>query len=98
MEQEQYKHIENKIRDAANHHEPAFDEAAWEKMEQLLDAEKPDRKPILWFWFLLPVLLCAIAVLLYTNHRQHEQLVAANEVIEKEKKAEGMNTNDDLPK
>jgi hypothetical protein len=97
VEQEQYKHIENKIRDAAKHHEPAFDENAWEKMEQLLDAEKPDRKPILWVWFLLPVLLCTIAVLLYTNHRQHAQLLAANEVIEKEKKAGGGNKNSGVP-
>jgi hypothetical protein len=97
VEQEQYKHIENKIRDAAKHYEPAFDENAWKKMEQLLDAEKPDRKPILWVWFLLPLLLCTIAVLLYTNHRQHAQLVAANEVIEKEKKTGGVNKNSGVP-
>lgn len=88
MEQEQYKHTENKIRDAAQHYEPAFDEGAWDKMEQMLDAEKkPDRKPIAWLWFLLPVLLCAIGILLYTNHKQHAALIAANEVIEKEKTA-----------
>ena len=88
VEQEQYKNIENKIRDAVQHYEPAFDESAWDKMEQILDAEKdPDRKPIMWLWFLLPVLLCAIAALLYTNHKQHAALVAANEVIAKEKTA-----------
>jgi hypothetical protein len=89
VEQEQYKNIENKIRDAAQHYEPAFDEGAWDKMEQILDAEKkPDRKPIMWLWFLLPVLLCAIGILLYTNHKQHAALIAANEVIAKEKTAE----------
>jgi hypothetical protein len=49
MSKRQFDHIENKIREAAENSEPAFDEQAWDKMEAKLNAEK-ERKwsPFLW--------------------------------------------------
>lgn len=48
--------FDSKIRDAAEHHHPAYDEKAWEKMEQLLDKhlpreEKRRKRRIMIWWF-----------------------------------------------
>lgn len=40
----QSEHFDNKIREAADHHHPAYDEKAWEKMEKLLDKHLPQKK------------------------------------------------------
>jgi hypothetical protein len=40
----QSENFDNKIREAADHHHPAYDEKAWEKMEQLLDKHLPQKK------------------------------------------------------
>ena len=55
--EEQFEHIENKIRQSIQDNPPAFDEKAWDKMEVLLDKEKKKPKPFYWLWFLLPLLL-----------------------------------------
>lgn len=56
----QFENFDNKIREAADHHHPAYDEKAWEKMEKLLDKHLPqkedDRRRII-FLLLLFVLL-----------------------------------------
>ncbi|MEP6712244.1 MAG: outer membrane beta-barrel protein [Ferruginibacter sp.] len=54
--EEQFEYIENKIKEAAENNQPVFEEEAWAKMEALLDKEKR-RRPFLWLWFLVPVLL-----------------------------------------
>ncbi|HYM94287.1 MAG TPA: hypothetical protein VET23_09125 [Chitinophagaceae bacterium] len=36
--------LDNKIREAADHHHPAYDENAWKKMEKLLDEHLPPKK------------------------------------------------------
>ena len=36
--------LDNKIREAADHLEPAYNEKAWEKMEKLLDEHLPQNK------------------------------------------------------
>ncbi len=40
----QSEEFDNKTREAAEHHHPAYDEKAWEKMEQLLNKHLPQRK------------------------------------------------------
>ena len=40
MSKKQFDHIENKIREAAENSEPAFEEQAWDKMEAKLNKEK----------------------------------------------------------
>lgn len=42
---------------AAEGHEQPFDEAAWQKMELLLDEDKDRRRPLFWAWWLLPLLI-----------------------------------------
>jgi hypothetical protein len=55
--EEQFEHIENKIKQAIMDEQPAFDEKAWLKMEILLDKEEKKRRPFFWLWFLVPLLL-----------------------------------------
>ena len=40
----QFDEFDKKIKDAAEHHHPAYDEKAWEKMEMLLDEHMPVKK------------------------------------------------------
>ncbi len=48
---------DKKIRDAAGNFQPAFDESAWQKMEQLLDENLPQKKDRKRLFFFLPFLL-----------------------------------------
>jgi hypothetical protein len=56
----QSEEFDNKVREAADHHHPAYDEKAWGKMEQLLDKhlpqEKDDRRRIIFFLLLFLLL------------------------------------------
>ena len=56
----QFEEFDKKVKAAADHHHPAYDELAWGKMEKLLDkhmpVEKDDRKRFLFFLFLFLVL------------------------------------------
>ena len=61
MSKRSFKDIEQFIKNAAEAHEPAFDEEAWKKMELLLDKEKDRKKPFA-FWWLLPLVIAGAAV------------------------------------
>ena len=56
----QSEEFDNKIREAAEHHHPEYDEKAWGKMEKLLDKhlpqEKDDRRRIIFLLLLFLVL------------------------------------------
>jgi hypothetical protein len=56
MNEKQFEHIENKIREAAKNTQVDFDKSSWVKMEALLD-KKEDRKPFVWLCLLLPIIL-----------------------------------------
>jgi hypothetical protein len=58
MSKKPFDHIENKIREAAENSEPAFDEQAWDKMEAKLNKEN-DKKRGIFLWLPLSVLLIA---------------------------------------
>jgi hypothetical protein len=59
MSEEQFDHIEHKIRQAADGYQPSFDEAAWEKMAALLDKESSRKRPFAWWWWFPVVFLLA---------------------------------------
>ena len=40
----QFEEFDDKIRDAAEHHHPAYNEGAWGKMNKLLDKHLPQEK------------------------------------------------------
>ena len=56
----QFEEFDKKIRDAAEHHHPAYDEKAWDKMKILLDKHLPvkrdDRRRFILFLLLLLIL------------------------------------------
>src|SRR5258706_889860 len=66
----QFEEFDNKIREAADHHHPAYDENAWARMEKLLNKHLPqendNRRRIIFFLFLF-LLLGAAAVWLISN-------------------------------
>lgn len=51
----QFEEFDNKIKEAADHHHPAYDEQAWAKMHKLLDKHLPEkekkRRRFIWFFF-----------------------------------------------
>ncbi|RZK01824.1 MAG: hypothetical protein EOO46_19115, partial [Flavobacterium sp.] len=60
MSNEQFDHIENKIRKAAMQSEPPFNELAWNKMEKKLDEESDRKRPVFW-WMLATILLISVS-------------------------------------
>ena len=67
MSAEQFNHIENSIKIAAEHSEPAYNEQAWELMNAKLDKEEEGKKRFfLWFVFsILSILLIVVAGFLF---------------------------------
>lgn len=56
MNEEQFDHIADKFREAAEQYQPDFREDAWADMQRRLHPESKKRRFIFW-WFLLPLLL-----------------------------------------
>lgn len=75
---------DNKFRDAAEHHHPAYDEKAWEKMKLLLDkhlpVERPDkrRRFIFFLWLFLSVVLAGIVYMFLKDYSGNFETVAIN--------------------
>lgn len=72
--EKQYKYIEDKIKDAADAADYAFNEASWKKMEALLDNKKDKRRPFFWVFsvFLLGVLLAGGGII-YKSFNKNNQ-------------------------
>lgn len=75
--------FDKRIRDAADHHHPAYDEKAWAGMKKLLDKHMPEekeKKRRFIFILLFPLLLAGIAWLLVDrlsgNHSNGKPLAA----------------------
>lgn len=86
MSKRSFNEIEQAIKHAAEAHEPAFDEASWEKMEALLDKDKDRRRPLVfWIWWLLPLLIGAgvVSYFVFTGSgkekKQHEVVIQKND-------------------
>ncbi len=70
MSEKQFDHIENRIREAAENSEPAFDEYAWTLMEARLDKEDNKRRPILIWWGLLIFLIIVVGGLYFSYNNK----------------------------
>ncbi|MEO6683535.1 MAG: hypothetical protein ABIN48_12005, partial [Ginsengibacter sp.] len=63
MQDEEY---DKRIKEAADHYHPAYDDKAWEKMEQLLDQHLPqEKKKRRIIYFLLPFLLLGSIIIYF---------------------------------
>jgi hypothetical protein len=70
MNEKQFEHIENKIKEAVNKTQIDFDKSSWVKMEALLDKENKKR-PFIWMWFLLPLcMLLGFGINKWTNKKE----------------------------
>ena len=60
MSEKQSDIFDEPFKNAAEQYEPAFSEAAWEKMQAKLDKEDRRRKPAGWIWWLSDGLMLAL--------------------------------------
>jgi len=101
MSKRSFNEIEQAIKNAAEGHEPAFDEQAWEKMEAMLDKEKDRKRPfVFWLWFLVPVLVGAGLISYFffndaDSKIQHEVIAALKE--DKPSAENNINTSTNTP-
>lgn len=82
-----YKYIEDKIKDAANEADYAFDESSWKKMEILLDKNKDKRRP--FFWIISTLLLgglILVSAIVYQSGFRNKQ--SKNTVEQARKKSD----------
>ena len=76
--EEQFEHIENKIKQAIQNNQPDFDEKAWVKMEALLDKDEKNPKPFYWLWILLPVLILGAGGAYFYNYKNSHKSSTEN--------------------
>ena len=73
--------IDKKIKDAADQYHPAYEDKAWNKMEQMLDDHLPrkkDRRRIIYF---LPLVLLTAGVIFYVI--SHKEIIPSSKISEK---------------
>jgi hypothetical protein len=72
---------DKKIKEAAEHYHPAYDDTAWEKMSQLLDEHLPQKKERRKIFFILPSLLLVAALVFFVvmnNGKKDSSNIAQN--------------------
>ncbi len=81
MKKKLFDHIEDKIREAAENTQPDFDEQDWVKMEALLDKEKDKKRPVLfWFTALLLILIIGFTGYKLISKTANKQEIALTEL------------------
>lgn len=77
--------INKRIREAADQYHPAYDDKAWERMEQMLDENLPqkrDRRRVLYF-LIFAVLVCAGLLFIFSPRKKNPSPVSASNTISK---------------
>jgi hypothetical protein len=72
---------DKKIKEAAEHYHPGYDDKAWEKMERLLDEHLPQKKERKKIFFILPSLLLVgtlVFFLVMNNGKKDSSNIAQN--------------------
>lgn len=98
MDKKRFDHIEQQMKTAAEGWEPAFDEAAWDDMEQKLDGEKDRKSPFAWWLWLLPLILITGTAVYFmstenTGSIQSAPTTASNQIKEKKELTNKENVN-----
>jgi len=78
----QFEDFDKKIKEAAEHHHPAYDEMAWDKMEKLLDKhlpQKEDKKRRFIFFLLLFLFLGGAVIIIGKPFRSGKQFTRSAE-------------------
>lgn len=93
MSEKQFDIFDDQFRNAAEQHEPAFSEAAWQKMQVKLDEGNRRRRPVAWLWWLSDALMLSlmlyIAFIFYSSKKQvnsntDKLILAAGQTVKKE--------------
>ena len=83
MSEKQFNHIDNKIREAAENSEPAFDEHAWTLMEARLDKEDAKKRRYFFWWLALPILIITVGgIYIFGDQKGTEKLPADQKMHE----------------
>jgi len=72
---------DKRIKEAAEHYHPGYDDKAWEKMEQLLDEHLPQKKERKKIFFILPSLLLVgilVFFMVMNNQKSGSSNIAGN--------------------
>ncbi|HEX7847162.1 MAG TPA: hypothetical protein VF476_15280 [Chitinophagaceae bacterium] len=92
----QFEDFDKRIKDAADHHHPAYNEKAWDKMKHLLDKnmpeEKKDRRRFIFF-ILVPLLLAGGVWMVISKPWEDKKAIAKTE--QSIDKAAEKNSNDE---
>lgn len=79
----QFEELDKRINEAASQHQPAFDTKAWEKMNQLLDKELPqkkERKRRFFFILLFLLPLAAGSIFILSNQSSKKPLTTLQHI------------------
>jgi len=75
MSEKQFNHIDNRIREAAENSEPAFDEHAWTLMEARLDKEDAKKRRYFFWWLAVPMLFITVGgIYIFSDRKGTEKL------------------------
>lgn len=100
MQEKQFDHIINRIREAAENVAPEFDDENWVRMEAMLDAEEK-RRPAFWWWMAVFVVLTFSAVLLADQFAamKHNAGVSSSSILPQKKASttSGTTLHNDAP-
>lgn len=100
MKDEQFNHIEDRMREAIHATQTAFEEASWERMALLLDKEKKKRFPV--WWFILPLALGLATIIYWTTEFKSQRATAiensrtANSKVSRDKTRKGQGSPAEL--
>jgi hypothetical protein len=83
MSEKQFNHIDNRIREAAENSEPAFDEYAWTLMEARLDKEDAKKRRYFFWWLAVPMLFITVGgIYIFSDQKGTEKLPADQKIQE----------------
>ncbi len=92
MSEKQFNHIDNRIREAAENSEPAFDEYAWTLMEARLNKEDAKKRRYFFWWLAVPMLFITVGgIYIFSDQKSTEKLPA-------DQKTNGLVENKIIPK
>lgn len=73
--------INRKIKDAADQYHPAYDDSAWNKMEQMLDEHLPRKKDRRWIIYFVPLIVLMAGVIFFVV--SHKETLSTSKISEK---------------
>jgi hypothetical protein len=90
MSEKQFDIFDDHFKDAAEHYEPEFSEAAWQKMQAKLDQKDKNRRRMGWWWVSDAIMVSLLLYLAITiNNKDFVNNLSKNKQEQPEKTATG---------